>query len=157
MIRRALLISALTVTGVAAFASNTFAQTVNVPFNGTVGAVCSFGQPTPGTLGLNTPTSPTALAGGYSGGVFGQVSVSCNQPARVSISKPVQTAGPSFTPVTSAAMISSSFGSTDSNGAPPLSLSSSGTVPLKIDMIVDKGSPLAAGNYSYVTTLTIVP
>lgn len=171
MIRRALLISALTVTAAAAFAPSTLAQTVDVPFNGTVPGLCSFGQPTAGTLGMGGSTGSTASGGGYYGGpsgptalgsrgyggAFGQVAVSCNQSARVTVSKPVQTAGPSFTPIYSSASINSSAGSTDSNGASPLSLPIGGYVTLDIDMIVDKGTPLTAGNYSYVTTLTIVP
>ncbi|WGV25420.1 hypothetical protein [Halotia branconii] len=157
MIRRSLLTAVLVIVGSVVLAPKTMAQTVDVPFTGSVNGACTFGQVTPGKLGLNQPTSPTALAGGFSGGVFGQVSVSCNQPARVSISQPQQTGGPAFTPMFSAGHINSPVGSTDSNSGSPLPLPTGGSVPLSVDMIVDKGSPLVPGNYSYITTLTIVP
>jgi hypothetical protein len=157
MIRRSLLTAALIIVGSAAVAPKTMAQTADVPFTGTVGGVCNFDQITPGKLGLNQPVNPTALAGGFSGGVFGKVIVSCNQGGRVSISKPQQTGGPGFTPVFSNGMINSPLGSTSSQGGSPMSLPSGNGLPLDIDMFVDKGSPLAPGNYSYVTTLTIVP
>ncbi|MGJ5628115.1 hypothetical protein [Nostoc sp. CALU 1950] len=157
MIRRSLLTAALIIVGSVAVAPKTMAQTADVPFTANVGGVCNFDQITPGKLGLNQQTNPTALAGGFSGGVFGKVFVSCNQGARVSISQPQQTGGPSFTPVHSVGMINSPFGSTDSQNGNPVFLPGGSGLPLDIDMIVDKGSPLVPGSYSYVTTLTIVP
>ncbi|MBD2676867.1 MULTISPECIES: hypothetical protein [Nostoc] len=157
MIRRSLLTAALIIVGSAALAPKTLAQTADVPFTGNVSGVCNFDQITPGKLGLNQVTNPTALAGGFPGGAFGKVFVSCNQGARVSISKPQQTGGPSFTPSYSVGIINSPFGSTDSQSSNSVLLPSGSGLPLDIDMIVDKGSTLVPGNYSYVTTLTIVP
>ncbi|MBG1265283.1 hypothetical protein [Nostoc sp. WHI] len=156
MIRHSLLTAALIIVSSAALAPKTMAQTADVPFTGNVAGVCNFDQITPGRLGLNQPTNPTALAGGFPGGAFGKVLVSCNQGARVSISQPQQTGGPGFTPVFSVGNINSPFGNTSSQGG-FLSLPPGGGLPLDIDMIVDKGTPLVPGNYSYVTTLTIVP
>lgn len=158
MIRRSLLTAALIFVGSVALAPKTMAQTVDVPFTGNVGGACSFGQVIPGSLGVNQPTNPTALAGGFSGGAFGKVSVSCNTPARVMVSKPQQTGGPGLFPMFSDAMINSSFGSTNASGAPPMPLPTGGpSVPLDVDMYVDNGSPLAPGTYDYKVTLTIVP
>ncbi|RCJ28299.1 hypothetical protein A6S26_12265 [Nostoc sp. ATCC 43529] len=157
MIRRSLLTAALIIVGSAALAPKTMAQTADVPFTGSVAGVCNFDQITPGKLGLNQVTNPTALAGGFPGGAFGKVFVSCNQGARVSISKPQQTGGPSFTPSYSVGIINSPFGSTDSQIGNSVLLPSGSGLPLDIDMIVDKGSTLVPGNYSYITTLTIVP
>lgn len=157
MIRRSLLTAALIIVGSVAVAPKTMAQTADVPFTANVGGVCNFDQIIPGKLGLNQPTNATALAGGFSGGQFGKVFVSCNQGARVSISQPQQTGGPGFTPMFSAGHINSPFGSTSSQGGSPVLLPPGSGLPLDIDMIVDKGSPLVPGNYSYVTTLTIVP
>lgn len=43
-------------------------------------------------------------------------------------------------------------------GGTPLRLSPSpNAIPLEVGMIVDKGSPLAPGNYNYKVTLTIAP
>ncbi|MBG1245502.1 hypothetical protein [Nostoc sp. NZL] len=157
MIRRSLLTAALIIVGSAALAPKTMAQTADVPFTGNVAGVCNFDQITPGKLGLNQQTNPTALAAMFPGGVFGKVIVSCNQGARVSISQPQQTGGPGFTPMFSVGEINSPFGSTSSQGGGSLPLPPGGGLPLDINMIVDKGSPLVPGSYSYVTTLTIVP
>ncbi|MDZ8090138.1 MAG: hypothetical protein RMY16_31980 [Nostoc sp. DedQUE12b] len=157
MIRRSLLTAALIIVGSVAVAPKTMAQTADVPFTANVGSACNFDQIIPGKLVLNQTTNATALAAGFPGGQFGKVFVSCNQGARVSISKPQQTGGPGFTPIHSAGMINSPFGSTSSQGGSPVLLPSGSGLPLDIDMIVDKGSPLVPGSYSYVTTLTIVP
>lgn len=157
MIRRSLLTAALIIVGSAALAPKTMAQTVDVPFTANVGSACNFDQIIPGKLVLNQTTNATALAAAFSGGTFGKVVVSCNQGARVSISKPQQTGGPNFTPLHSVGIINSPFGFTDSQSGNPLLLPPGSGLPLDIDMMVDKGSPLEPGNYSYVTTLTIVP
>ncbi|MCC5622513.1 hypothetical protein [Nostoc sp. CHAB 5715] len=157
MIRRSLLTAALIIVGSTALAPKTMAQTADVPFTANVGGVCNFDQIIPGRLGLNQPTNATALAAGFPGGSFGRVVVSCNQGARVSISQPQQTGGSGFTPIFSVGEIYSPFGGTNSQAGGFLGLPPGGGLPLDINMVVDKGSPLVPGNYSYVTTLTIVP
>jgi hypothetical protein len=157
MIRRSLLTAALICVSSVALAPKTMAQTVDVPFTGTVGGACTFSQVTPGSLGVNQQTNPTALAGGFSGGAFGKVSVMCNAPSLLTVSKPVQTGGPIFTPMFSDAMVNSQFGSTYANGGSALSLQTGSPMMLDVDMIADKGSTLTPGTYNYKVTLTITP
>lgn len=157
MIRRSLLTAALIFVGSVAVAPKTMAQTVDVPFTGNVGGACTFGQITPGTLGVNQPTNPTSLAGGFPGGAFGQVSVTCNAPANLMVAMPVQTGGPTFTPIFSDAFVNSPLGSRNANGGSLSLPPNGGSTPLTVDMIVDKGSPLVPGTYNYKVTLTITP
>jgi len=157
MINRTLLTSLLIIAATMAVGESAFAQTADVPFTGNVNGACNFGTVTPGTMGTNTPTNPTELAAGYPGGVMGKVSVTCNQPARVAVSAPVQTGGPAFTPVKSEAYLKSPVGSTTNMGGTPLSLPTGNAIPLDIDARVVKDGPLVPGNYNYKVTLTITP
>ncbi|MDM9381422.1 hypothetical protein QUB80_11990 [Chlorogloeopsis sp. ULAP01] len=157
MIRRSLLTAALILVGSVALAPKTMAQTVDVPFTGTVGGACNFDQVTPGSLGMNQPSNPTALAGGFTGGAFGQVSVTCNAPSQLTVSQPVQTGGPTFTPMFADAFVNSSSGSTFANGGSPMMLPVGSPTMLNVDMYVDKGSPLTPGTYDYKVTLTVTP
>lgn len=174
MIRRTLLASALVIVGTVAAAPQTMAQTappnsmmpqsLDVPFSGQVTGVCNVGEITPGVLMPNTPTNPMILAAGSTitspnAGTPGKVVVTCNSPARVAISKPVQTGGPAFSAMKSDATVRLPGGMmTGSTSTMPLSLSPSpNPIPLEVGMFVDKGSPLAPGNYNYKVTLTITP
>jgi hypothetical protein len=158
MIRRSLLTAALICVSSVALAPKTMAQTVDVPFTGTIGGACTFGQVTPGSLGVNQVTNPTALAGGFPGGAFGKVSVSCNTSANVVTSSPMQTGGPALTPMNTpfSAVRLGSSGSWATNGS-PLMLPSGSSIPLEVDMYIDKGSTLTPGTYNYKVTLTITP
>ena len=158
MVRRSLFTAALIFMGSLALAPKTMAQTVDVPFTGNVNGACSFGQVTPGSLGLNQQTNPTALAGGFTGGAFGKVSVICNTPASVITSPPVQTAGPTFSPINTpmSAVRVANGGSWSMNGS-PLRLGTGVSLPLEVDMYIDKGSALTPGTYNYKVTLTITP
>ncbi|MEJ1933134.1 hypothetical protein WDZ92_23270 [Nostoc sp. NIES-2111] len=158
MIRRSLFAAALIFMGSLALAPKTMAQTVDVPFTGTIGGACTFGQVTPGSLGVNQVTNPTALAGGFPGGTLGKVSVTCNTPASVVTSPAVQTGGPAFTPInnTSSSAVRIAGSGSWAVGT-PLQLNPGISLPLEVDMFVDKGSTLSPGTYNYKVTLTITP
>ena len=168
MIRRSLLTAALVLVGSVAMAPKTMADTVDIPFSAQVGGSCTFGPVTSGVLALMigpspTPGSPSSsnilAASSPNGGSMGKVSVTCNQPANLRVSQPVQTGGPTFTPVMSNAFVSSPSGFTDSfAGSAPITLNPDGTpTPLEIDMMVEKDSPLESGTYNYKVTLTLTP
>jgi hypothetical protein len=157
MIHRTLLTSALIIVATMAVGESAFAQIADIPFTGNVKGACNFGSVTPGTMATNMPTNPTELSAEYPGGVRGQVYVTCNEPARVSVSAPVQTGGPVFTPLKSEAYIKSPVGSATSMGGSPLSLPTGNSIPLDINARVVKDSPLVPGTYNYKVTLTITP
>lgn len=162
MIRHSLLTAALILAGSVAAAPKTIAQTIDIPFAGTVGGGCTFDTPIAGILAVDGAVgTPTTLKGDSftNGGSRGKVNVVCSQPASLIVSLPVQTGGPTFTPNFSDATVESPVGVTSSYpGFNPLPLPSNGTsTPLEVRMFVDKGSTLQAGNYQYNVTLTIVP
>ncbi len=165
--RRSLLTAGLIILGTVAIAPKTMAQTVDVPFTGAINYTCSFGTPTPGTLvgSSSQSTTSTMMASGgfggssnYIGGVVGKVSVNCNSSARLSVSAPVQTGGPTSTPISgSVAAVRANSTTITTSGNSPLLLST-GFNSLDVDAAIDnKGVPLLPGVYSYKVTLTVVP
>lgn len=163
MIRRALLTSIFLVLGTLTIAPKTMAQTADIPFTGNVAGACNFGEITPGTLMPNVPTNPTRLSAGSSFGssspnaIPGKVFISCNQSANLVVSKPVQTGGPTFTPIVSDARVSGPSGTTSATGTPLRLISGTPSTPLSVEMMADKGSPLVPGTYNYKVTLTVTP
>ncbi len=119
--------------------------------------LCTFSQATPGTLvteGGNLPTKLVTFTA--AGGSPTKIDVTCNQAANISVSAPIQVAGPQFTPASAVATITIVSGTSTRNGGTPLALPA-GTTPLTIDFFIDKGSFLRAGNYSYTVKFTIMP
>jgi len=157
---RFLLTSALILVATATVSKSAFAQTVDIPFSGNVSGGCTFGTPTAATLGINTLSNPTILSSAYTanGGTAGKISVSCSPSAKLSISIPVKTSGPDFTPSSLIGVASTSSGSTNSSsGAAPISLPAGNSIPITIDMYVTNSAPLQAGTYNYKVTLTAAP
>src|SRR3712207_1398879 len=130
-ISRFFLASTLVLVGSASFAKSAFAQSVNVPFNGTVPGACTFNTPTPGVLAVNDTFKPTMLLGGTSiGGTVakgraGFVQVVCNTAANVTINEPVQTSGFRFN-------IKRNFASATLTGANGDVITTTGTTTLPI-------------------------
>jgi len=119
--------------------------------------ICTFTKPTDGNLVTNT-TMPTKLESFSAvGGLPTRISVSCHQPVQLTVSAPIQVAGPAFNPVSSLAIVESPTGrstNSRSNATLPLPV---GTTPLLINLSVDKGSLLKPGNYKYGVRFSIVP
>ncbi|MBR8838202.1 MAG: hypothetical protein DSM106950_30415 [Stigonema ocellatum SAG 48.90 = DSM 106950] len=168
MIRRSLLTAALILVGSAVVGESAFAQSVDINFTGTVQGRCSFNTPTGGTLaadGGSGPVSTYMISSLAPGGAPGQVTVTCNQPANLLVSNPIQTGGPSGgmsgARVDSPAgqtSSGSSIGSLSGGSSGPLFLPP-GATPLAVQMGVQSGpnGPLQPGNYNYKVTLTITP
>ncbi|MBD2451451.1 hypothetical protein H6G76_30885 [Nostoc sp. FACHB-152] len=118
---------------------------------------CTFSQFLPGYLATDK-ILPTKLASlPNTGGTAIEVTVTCNQPSKLMVLPPRQTSGINFTPVSAVATVETPTGlSINSNQASSLPLSV-GTTSLIINIFVDKGSPLAAGNYAFAAELTIIP
>ncbi|MEH2087634.1 hypothetical protein [Nostoc sp.] len=119
---------------------------------------CSFSQLIPGYLVDSGGILPTKLASSSDVGAASEVSVTCDGSFNLIISSPTQTAGQNFTPVSSIATVQTSTGLSTSSDQQSSSLPlSTGITPLSINISVDKGSPIAAGNYAFSVVLTIVP
>jgi hypothetical protein len=170
MMRHSLLAAALILAGGAFMAEGAYAQSVDVNFSGTVQGRCNFGNVTNGILvtdGPGTPQGAYKLGSPFPGGSAGQVTVTCNQPASLQVSAPIQTAGPTGNRV--GAAVSSPYGGVTTGdpvfipGAPggpnPLFLNP-GATPLSVNLVVEPGfnNPyVQPGNYGYKVTLTVTP
>jgi hypothetical protein len=159
------LVSSLWLISNAFLAKSAAAQSVDVPFNGSVPGACIFNTPTPGVLGVNDTFEPTILLGGTSlGGTLargrsGFVQVVCNTPANVTINEPVQTRGFRFN-------LKRSFASAVLTGANGDVITTSGTstLPIKagttnfqVRMEAESDSLIPPGEYEFYVTLTITP
>jgi hypothetical protein len=160
MLRR-LLTSALVLGGaVVLFAPSANAQSVNVPFTASVGAVCAFDPPTPGTLVFvpNSGSGNPALVANSTTGTRGSVGFNCSAPANFTASAPIQTSGSAISPTLCVTTISG--GATNSLSScvgisAPAAISGSGI--LNVAMRVESTSVIPPGDYAYNVTLTIVP
>jgi hypothetical protein len=134
------------------------AQSVNVPFSGTMPTNCTFGTPTPGVL---VPDGSAALVAGIARGTLGSVSLQCTAPANITVSAPIQTSGPAFTPTDCEAEILLAGGSdlalnlSCTGTSTPAQVS--GTNTLNVGMRVRSDRPIPPGDYAYNVTLTIAP
>jgi hypothetical protein len=118
---------------------------------------CNFSQTSPGILVTQGNHKPNKLVSSSEiGGSPIQFNVTCNQPANLTISAPIQISGPVFTPVSSIATVTTSYGGSAKNGDAPITLPA-GTTPLSINLFIDGGDSLRAGNYSYTVKLTVNP
>jgi hypothetical protein len=149
MIPRLALVSIFILAITLVLAPKTYAQSTDT---------CTFSQTSSGELVGDGGTLPTQLVSfSTSGGSPTQISVNCKEPVNLSVSEPIQIAGPAFNPVSSLVTVeTASGGSTNSRGSSPLPLPV-GTTPLVINLFIDKGSLLAPGNYRYGIKFTIVP
>jgi hypothetical protein len=119
--------------------------------------LCTFSQATPGQLVTEGGTLPKKLVTFASaGGSPTKIDAICSQSANISVSAPIQVAGPEFTPLSAVATVTIPSGSSTKNGDAPLAVPA-GTTPLTIDFAIDRGRSLRAGNYSYTVKFTVVP
>jgi hypothetical protein len=119
--------------------------------------ICSFSQINSGVLVTEGNPRPTRLVtSSEAGGSPTQVNVTCKQTARLNVSPPIQISGPEFAPVSAFTTVTNSNANSIKSGDAPLLLPV-GTTPLLINLFVDKGSRLKAGNYSYTFKFTFVP
>ncbi|MDY7013431.1 MAG: hypothetical protein SVX43_07460 [Cyanobacteriota bacterium] len=152
---RECLTSALVIAGSLVAMPSVLAQpappsSVDVRFSGVVQGVCNFSTPIPGALAAKGSDFLDSQA---PGGAAGQVTVTCNRPARLTISDPIQTGGPPVPVIKGASFVSSSNGPSGSSSIPL----SPGQSQLAVDMFVDSATPLPPGNYDYSVTLTVTP
>lgn len=157
--RRLLVASALTLGGFFTLASPTLAQStdsVDIEFSGVVPPQCLFEEPTDGVLAFDFQTDPSKLSSELASGTPGQVTVVCNSAATLTVSAPVQTAGPQVINGTTTASVSSTLGQATPNSS--LFLPNSSTpLQFNVNMGVTRANNalLPPGDYTYMVTLTV--
>jgi hypothetical protein len=162
---RSLLVSALVAgSAIVLSAPNVNAQSVNMPFTGTIAATgCTFGTPTTGTLAPTPNVNPTTLSGFPPIGTQSSVRMDCTAPPNMTISAPIQTSGPTFTPTSCTVELlvprfrvveRIRFESCAGTNAPTLI---DNTGDLVVNMSVSNPAGIPSGTYGYNVTLSIVP
>jgi hypothetical protein len=160
MLRRLVASTLVMGSAVALSTPSANAQSVNVPFSGTMPSNCTFGTPTPGVL---VPDGSAALVANLTKGTLGSVSLQCTSPANITVSAPIQTSGPgiSLPPGGCVAAILRPGGailaSNTSCGGTGIPVQVSGTNNLTVVMSVASDRPIPPGDYAYNVTLTIAP
>lgn len=161
MIRRFLLASALLVTGTVAVAPSAFAETQDITASGTISKTCVFGTPTAGSLGVAGPNSTTLST---ANGSVGGVNVTCNHPAKLSISAPSQSGSDTvaLTSATNTSTVTASSTSLSSttinNGDTPIALTTGEQTGVSVGMTINNGTTIIpASTYNYTVTLTVSP
>lgn len=149
MFNRVLVASAIALGSSLAIATTANAQSVDIPFNGTVPFQCAFGPVTPGTLVPDAGTPATTLSSLYPGGANGNTSILCNSSADINVTSVTQLAGQPITNLFTLTLV---------NGTPSLPVNPG--INTNLDVALTVGSltaPLEPGDYTYQVTLTAVP
>ena len=165
MIRRLTLTAGLAVLSAVALTPKAQAQvaqpeTEAVPFSGTVGSVCQFKDITPGTLAQRDPRTLESVFDPIAPptGVPGRTTVNCTNGGEISVSTPTAVNVPSgFSPQDLIAFVFNGNQVADSNGSPPIIVTSDADVPLQVGMSVRANGSLPAGAYEYEVTVTASP
>lgn len=155
-------------------APNAQAQSIDIPFSGTVSNSCSFSTPTPGTL-IQSPNYAAIESNGISQGKGVQVSVNCGSGGKLTIDTPKAIQVPSnFNASTLQSIVKRGNGSTaediasaSSGGtfaavstiATPTMILPAGNSDLNVGMIAGKTIPglIPNGDYRYTVKVTIAP
>jgi hypothetical protein len=141
---------------VALIAPNVKAQTVDIPFAGTMPTLCSVSNPTRGVL---VPNGPTTLTDGASGGSPALVKLSCLRGVVLRFSAPIQTAGPPFNPTDCIVSITgnvSPIGEVVNCAFSSSSPATGGNGDVVVSMSVTNTNGIPPGDYAYNVTMTIV-
>jgi hypothetical protein len=169
MSRHILAATLLVLASAIGFCSQVKAETVDVPFSGTIAPKCTFSNVVAGTLAQGS--SGNLLEGSASFGTQGSVNIFCNTSATVSVGEPADngSTGPStFNPagyggsiIAVGANIAGSPNaiakSWQSVSATSLSVSPITTTNIKVSVLRDATVTLQAGTYSVKATLTSTP
>ncbi|PAX51885.1 hypothetical protein [Brunnivagina elsteri] len=127
--------------------------TVGVPSD--ANQVCSFSEGTGGQLVTEGRVMPSKLGTlDTFGGSPIKMDVTCNKPAKLVVSAPIQVGGPEFKPVSTFTNVTTATGDSTKSNEAPLALPA-GTTALSINLYVDKGSRLKVGNYQYTFKFTV--
>ncbi|BAZ07514.1 hypothetical protein [Calothrix sp. NIES-3974] len=119
--------------------------------------ICTFTTTEPGDLvrsGQPRPTKFVTFAD--AGGTPVQMEITCQEPARLSVSAPIQLSGPELNLVVSETIITTTTGATTKTGDTPLLLPV-GTTGVTVNMVIDRGQRLRAGSYRFTFKLNFMP
>ncbi len=171
MMRRFGMAAATVFAGLMSAVSGVSAQTIDVPFNGFVGNVCTFDNLTAGVLATNS-TAKTILSSTQPGGSDATVRLNCNGSARISVGDMVaeNTLSANLLAGTTVSLSSrgtSVYQSNDlkaqtSNGVAQTVTANTVTfsgspISLRVQMFINANSTMPGGAYSFTVPVTATP
>jgi hypothetical protein len=169
MSRKILITSLLAIASAIGFCAQAKAETVDVPFSGTIAPKCVFSNVVSGTLAQGS--YPGLIEGSGANGAKGSVDVLCNIASTVSVSEPVNDGSTGLSVFDGSyegsviELGSNRAGSPKAilNGigggvtATSVSVNSGTTARIKVNVIKQSTLPLLAGDYKFKVTLTSTP
>ncbi|TAE60441.1 MAG: hypothetical protein EAZ87_05940 [Nostocales cyanobacterium] len=159
MLYRLIVNSTLALASVLAIQHITIAESVDVPFNGTVPVNATFIETTPATVEPTISETSDGLPSKLEPLTPAVVNVQTSTNATITVSPPVLVSGASEDPPGTIKIGYVSFGgntySSDiGGGSAPLP---AGTNDLQVSMLVERPTAFPAGTYTYTVTLTVTP
>ncbi|MBG1265284.1 hypothetical protein [Nostoc sp. WHI] len=135
------------------------AQSVDVPFSGTVPVEATFSSPAPSTAEPTISRGSGGIPTKFESQTPASMGVQSNTSATISVSPPRFVSGPSADPSGTTYIGFLKFGSTnlrsDVNGGS--ATLPAGNTNLEVDLLVERPVAFTPGIYTYVVTLTIAP
>ncbi|MGD1910456.1 MAG: hypothetical protein ACFB2X_06280 [Rivularia sp. (in: cyanobacteria)] len=158
MLKSIALTSGLIVASAIAMENAAFAQSVDVPFSGTVPIQATFTSPTPGEV------QPVVSSGSGSTKRFesqtpAKMTVQTTSDATITVSAPRLVSGPNQDPVGTKRTAFLKFGSTSvsSNTNGGSAKLPAGKTDVEVNLLVERPQAFQRGKYTYVVNLTLTP
>jgi hypothetical protein len=135
------------------------AQSVDVPFNGTVPVQASFSTPTSGSAEPTISTSSGGIPTQFESQTPATLNVQTSTPTTITVSPPRLISGPTPDPTGTTYVGFLKFGSTSvsSNVGGGSAALPEGNNNLEVGMLVERPQTFTPGTYTYVVTLTLTP
>ncbi|MDM9381423.1 hypothetical protein QUB80_11995 [Chlorogloeopsis sp. ULAP01] len=153
------LTSSLILASTLAVDRSVLAQSVDVPFSGTVPVQATFSTPIPGSTEPTIPTNSSGAPTKLESHTPATISVQTSTPATIIVSPPRFVSGTTPDPVGTTYVGFLKFGSTSvsSNVGGGSTTLPEGSTNLEVAMLVERPDGFTPGTYTYVVTLTVTP
>lgn len=159
MFRRLVVTSSLMLGSLIALGPAALAQSVDVPFSGTVPVQATFSTGSAGTAETMVSGSPGTITNIFESSTPATLAVQSSTPATITVSPPRFVSGPTPDPAGTIGIGFLKFGSTNVRsdvGSGTASLPT-GETQLEVNLHVERPGVFMPGNYTYVVTLSVTP
>lgn len=139
--------------------SAALAQSVDIPFNGTVPVQATFSSPVFGTAEPTISGSSVGISTQLESQTPATVGVQSSTPATITVSPPQFVSGPTNDPPGTTYIGFLNFGSTSvrSDVGGGIAALPAGSTDLEVSMLVERPDSFPPGTYTYAVILTITP
>ena len=158
MLYRLALTSSLIIASILAIEQAVVAQSVDVPFDGTVPLQATFSTPTSGSAESSFSTTSGTLTK-FESQAASKLTVQTSKPATITVSPPRFVSGPTLDPPGTKYVGFLKFGSTtvSSDVGGGSTVLPAGNNNVEIGMLIERSQAFTPGTYTYAVTLTVTP